>query len=211
MNKKIVLFTAIPVLLLAIGGYVYLDNTNESKKITFANTAIKGAVSSVTKEEKISADHLIFKNYSDALSSSQVVAEVTATDNSKNVIVEENGYSTGHTVTAVQVNQVFENSGKELGQTINILEPTYTSEGVSGTTRFNYEDYKKMEPGSRYVVFLVWDEKKQGYWINALEQGKFNIDNKDKAEMSLLAENSQYQELKNDVINHLYGDSSKTN
>ena len=221
MNKKVVLITAATALFIGVGGYAYIDHIEGSKQVTAPVTqGFKQNVAPVTnnqvvpdeiKEETISADHAIFENYQDALSLSQVVAEVVATDNSENVITDENGFTTGHTRTEVQVNKVFENkSGTEIGQSINVLEPTYIAEGEEGPTRFNYEEYTKMEPGLKYVVFLVWNEKKQGYWISSLEQGKFSLDNSDKAEMSLLAENSQYEVLKNDVIQTLYGESVNT-
>ncbi|MEK5061808.1 hypothetical protein BK126_28305 [Paenibacillus sp. FSL H7-0326] len=221
MNKKVVLITAATALFIGVGGYAYIDHIEGSKQVTATVTqGSKQNVAPVTKnqvvpneikEETISADHAIFENYQDALSLSQVVAEVVATDNSENVITDENGFTTGHTRTEVQVNKVFENkSGNEIGESINVLEPTYIAEGEEGPTRFNYEEYTKMEPGLKYVVFLVWNEKKQGYWISSLEQGKFSLDNSDKAEMSLLAENSQYEVLKNDVIQTLYGESVNT-
>lgn len=221
MNKKVVLITAATALFIGVGGYAYVDHIEGSKQVTApVAQGAKQDVAPVTKnqvfpneirEETISADHAIFENYEDALSLSQVVAEVVATDNSENVITDDNGFTTGHTRTEVQVNKVFENkSGNEIGQSINVLEPTYTAEGEEGITRFNYEEYTKMEPGSKYVVFLVWNEQKQGYWISSLEQGKFSLDNSDKAEMALLSENSQYEILKNDVIQNLYGESLDT-
>ncbi|KOR87872.1 hypothetical protein [Paenibacillus solani] len=213
MNKRLFLIAAASALLLGIGGYSYVNHhTEENQQVAspVIETELNATEPKLVKEDKISADHAIFANYEEALSASQVVAEVTVTEKSENVIIEGKGPSRGYTLTEVQVNKVFENKiGAEIGQTINVLEPTYFAESEEGLIRFNYEDYKKMESRLKYAVFLVWNEERQGYWINALEQGKFSVDNLDKAEMSLLSENSQYAELKKDVIDSLYGEVPK--
>ncbi|KOP64811.1 hypothetical protein AMS62_05770 [Bacillus sp. FJAT-18019] len=210
MNKRLFLIAAAAALLFGIGGYSYVDHhTQENQQVSspVIETELNATEPKLVKEDKISANHAIFANYEEALSASQVVAEVTVTEKLENVIIDGEGPSRGYTLTEVQVNKVFENKiGAEIGQTINVLEPTYIAESEEGPIRFNYEDYKKMESGLKYVVFLVWNEERQGYWINALEQGKFSVDNLDKAEMSLLSENSQYTELKKDVIDALYGE-----
>ncbi|MEF2244211.1 hypothetical protein [Paenibacillus sp. IITD108] len=187
--------TAVLIIGLIIAGiYIYADNT-------------------VEKAATISADHIIFETYDDALKYSDIVLEVTATENFKNIINKNSGYSTGYTASEVEINKVFENRHKEQGgillkegEIIKILEPTYTvSNGIApGVTRFNYEDYIKMEPQRKYVLFLKWDDKRKAYWVNSLEQGKFNVDNTDKRELLMSSGNTQYEKLKKDVMDHLY-------
>lgn len=182
-------------LLIAVGVYIYADNT-------------------IVKEGAIDSDHAIFKNYQEALEKSDVVLEVTATAYSKNILdYPDDITTTGHTVTTVTINKVFENKTvKEVGLTlesgaaIEVLEPTYTvNNGIEpGVTRFNYEDYTMMIPNMDYVLFLKWDDSRGAYWVNSLEQGKFNLDNKDTKEISVAGSKEQYEKLKEDVFNNLY-------
>ncbi|NUU77666.1 hypothetical protein [Paenibacillus xylanilyticus] len=133
--------------------------------------------------------------------------EVTATDESVHINKEESESETRYTVTRVEINQVFGNKGhQELKDYIHVLEPTYIvrNKGIyTGVTRYTYGDYTPMQAGYRYVLFLSWDEKHNGYWITSLEQGKFNVDQKDSAERALAEKNLQVKALKEDVFEHL--------
>lgn len=189
MKKKISVGLVV-TLLFTLGIYVYAEKPIE-------------------KEGIISADHLIFEDYKDALKYSDLVLEVTATDNSVNVIEDNPDFETGHTLTKVVVNRVIEqkperedNYSLEEGSTIDVMEPTYTiTNGAEpGVIRLNYEDYTRIEADSKYILFLVWDENREAYWINSLEQGKFNIDNSDKRERSVAGVSEQYEKLKEDVL-----------
>ncbi|MFX3631432.1 MAG: hypothetical protein ACE3L7_19815 [Candidatus Pristimantibacillus sp.] len=182
-------------LLIAVGVYIYADNT-------------------IVKETDLESDHAIFKNYNEALEKSDVVLEVTATSDSQNILDnQDDAVTTGHTITTVKINKVFENKTVhevgltlESGAAIEILEPTYTvNNGIEpGVTRFNYEDYTKMIPNIDYVLFLKWDDSRGAYWVNSLEQGKFNLDNQDTKEISVAGSKEQYEKLKEDVLNNLY-------
>ncbi|MFS0871743.1 hypothetical protein [Paenibacillus xylanilyticus] len=210
MRKKLFISVGI-VAALCIGGYIYADNTLENEII-------------------ISADHMIYDNYDMISDDSELILEVKATSNKENVIKDFGDYYTGHTVTEVNINQVFKSNGVDLkpGDSIKILEPTYTHDqpGISlGTIIYNYEDYTPLQEGLDYAVFLKWDEQDQGYWIRSLEQGKFNIPAADTtkvsskaslsadvteqqgidvAEIKATEDNVQYQSLKEDVLNNLY-------
>lgn len=190
MKTKSISFLVIVVL---IGTYLIIDLT-------------------YVKSEKISADHLIFENYKEAIEASDAVVEVTASADSKNVLNKRPEYTTGYTETTVKINRVFENKNDNVGAellentNITVLEPTYTiSNGIMpGATQFNYEGYTKLVDKATYVLFLKWDKIRESYWIHALEQGKFNVDDKDKFEKALVNESSQYEILKQDVLETLY-------
>lgn len=166
----------------------------------------------VEKAASLEADREIVENYKAALAFSDAVVEVTTTGETKNVLHKRAGYNTGYTETKVIVNRIFENKkgnpsgGLAEGNNIIILEPTYTAgNGIApGVTRFNYGEYTKMVGKATYVLFLKWDDTKDAYWINALEQGKFNLDRKDASEAALASESTQYAALRQDVLATLY-------
>ncbi|GGO09371.1 hypothetical protein [Saccharibacillus kuerlensis] len=220
MNKQVISKIGIVALvsITALSGCTYKEHTNESESSSLNSSKTTKNVELAPKEIKtsrISADHNIFENYEEALAASDVVAEVTATERSQNFVENLDGYPSGHTRTEVELNQVFTTkNGEQLSGKLSILEPTYTAEVQGELIQFSYEDYIKMVPGEKYVVFLVWREKDQGYWINALEQGKFSLNNPNTHESSITSdisndpESSQYKKLKDDVISHLYGEES---
>lgn len=153
-----------------------------------------------------------------AVHSADLVVEATATSDTANVSDDRDDTSTGYTVTRTIVDRVIHSTGVkspagtvEKGAVIEVLEPTYVvSNGWRpGVTRYNYEDYTKMEPDAVYVLFLVWDERKNAYWINALEQGKFNVDRKDIRELRLAGVKPQYAKLKKDVLSNTMNMHSK--
>ncbi|KQY82681.1 hypothetical protein ASD24_14965 [Paenibacillus sp. Root52] len=151
------------------------------------------------------SDHHIFADYEELAEHTDLIVEVTATDESTYVIEDRSGR--GHTVTRVSVNQVFANSNQQkLHDQLDILEPTYVMRNrglYTGVTRYNYGHYTPMYADQRYVLFLSWDDKRQGYWVRSLEQGKFNVDHRDTEEQATRANNPQLQALKTDVLQHL--------
>lgn len=62
------------------------------------------------------------------------------------------------------------------------------------------DDYTVMEKNKKYILFLAKDDENEGYWIKALNQGKFNIDNTDIREQKLSKENELFGQLKKDVL-----------
>lgn len=64
-------------------------------------------------------------------------------------------------------------------------------------------EYHKSVAGARYIFFLSWDEKKGAYWVNALHQGKMNIDGKDTVETGVANRLPAYQQLKEAVLHRL--------
>ncbi|WP_145408251.1 hypothetical protein [Paenibacillus xylanexedens] len=153
------------------------------------------------------SDHHIFADYEELTERADLIVEVTATDESTQVIEDKIGMGRGHTVTRVAVNQVFANpTQQELPDQLNILEPTYVMRNrglYTGVTRYSYGHYTPMYADHRYVLFLSWDNKRQGYWVSSLEQGKFNVDHRDTEEQATRANNPQLQALKTDVLQHL--------
>ncbi|MCM3170773.1 hypothetical protein [Paenibacillus sp. MER 99-2] len=187
MKNKPFVFGVLIIVLIAGISYIIADQTIE-------NT-----------ETISSSDHHIFADYEELAEHADLIVEVTTTDESTQVIEDRSGR--GHTVTRVAVNQVFANSTqRELHDQLDILEPTYVMRNrglYTGVTRYNYGHYTPMYADHRYVLFLSWDEQRQGYWVRSLEQGKFNVDHRDTEEQATRANNPQLQALKTDVLQHL--------
>ncbi|WP_185602258.1 hypothetical protein [Paenibacillus sp. 598K] len=57
-----------------------------------------------------------------------------------------------------------------------------------------------MQEGKEYILFLKWHERHGAYWVNSLEQGKFEISGGDMEEKTMQATNEQYSELKKSVL-----------
>ncbi|MDR6723420.1 hypothetical protein J2W91_001872 [Paenibacillus amylolyticus] len=189
MKNKPFVFGVLIIVLIAGISYIIADQTIEDR----VNT--------------ISSDHHVFTDYEELAEHADLIVEVTATDESTQVIEDKSGMGRGHTVTRVAINQVFANSTQqELHVQLDILEPTYVmrNKGLyTGVTRYSYGRYTPMHADQRYVLFLTWDEQRQGYWVRSLEQGKFNVDHRDTEEQATRANNPQLQALKTDVLQHL--------
>ncbi|AIQ11608.1 hypothetical protein [Paenibacillus durus] len=186
MKKAIILATTALALVIT-GGYVYSNHYNQS------NVPVRVG--------NIEANHAIFANAVDAEAQSDAVVRVIATDDSKNVIENFNWGPTGRTETKVTVKKVYKGSSKkDIGSEIVVFEPSYVLEDSKGSTRINYEGYVPMVPGEEYILYLVYSDRLGGYWINALEQGKFNVTGNDKAEAKLQESDQQYDKLKKDVL-----------
>ncbi|MDQ0171155.1 hypothetical protein [Paenibacillus tundrae] len=187
MKNKPFVFGVLIIVLIAGISYIIADQTIE-------NT-----------ETISSSDHHIFADYEELAEHADLIVEVTATNESTQVIEDRSGR--GHTVTRVAVNQVFANSTQQkLHDQLDILEPTYVMRNrglYTGVTRYNYGHYTPMYADQRYVLFLTWDDKRQGYWVRSLEQGKFNVDHRDTEEQATRANNPQLQALKTNVLQHL--------
>ncbi|MCG7376222.1 hypothetical protein MH215_04405 [Paenibacillus sp. ACRSA] len=189
MKNKPFVFGVLIIVLIAGISYIIADQTIEN-----------------TETISIS-DHHIFADYEELAEHADLIVEVTATGESTQMIEGESGMGRSYTVTQVAVNQVFANSTQqELKDELDVLEPTYVmrNKGLyTGVTRYNYGHYTPMYADQRYVLFLSWDDKRQGYWVSSLEQGKFNVDHRDTEEQETRANNPQMQDLKTDVLQHL--------
>lgn len=210
MKKESVLLTSagILVLSLGIGSYSNFNDSNLTntsvKAPTVSAKQVKSSSASV-KQEKVEANHAIFRNAEEAEAASYAVVRVIATANHENVLEEQAWGMTGRTVTQVEIVDIYKDSSKgEIGKTLAVIEPSYTTEDENGNlTQFNYEDYELMQEGQEYILFLGLDEK--GYWINSLEQGQHAI-TKSEGLRSMSVEketghvNEQYVELRESVL-----------
>ncbi|QOS80602.1 hypothetical protein JNUCC31_06790 [Paenibacillus sp. JNUCC31] len=205
--KKIIVLTTVASLAIGLGVFSYSNSsTVESKNDSAAiskniDSVAKKSAPSVVRTDKIEANHAIFTNADDAESQSDAVVRVIATGESKNVIENFEWGPSGRTETKVKVIQVYKDSAKqEIGSELVTFEPSYVIEGKEGSIRMNYEDYTLMQEGNEYILFLVWNPKLGGYWVNSLEQGKFEVSGTDIEEKTMQATNDQYNELKKSVL-----------
>lgn len=209
--KKTILWTTVASLAIGIGIVSYsinssVDNHNNSTVLSNnvqskVDLTAKKSAPSVVKTDKVEANHIIFTNVDDAESQSDAVVRVIATGESKNVTENFDWGTTGRTETKVKVIQVYKNSPiQEIGSELVALEPSYVTEGKEGNIRLNYEDYTLMQEGNEYILFLKWNERQGAYWVNSLEQGKFDISGADVAEKTMQSTNDQYSELKKSVL-----------
>lgn len=65
------------------------------------------------------------------------------------------------------------------------------------------DEYTKLVPGAKYLLFLNWSEQRNAYWIHALYQGKINLDGKDQNEKELYLHHAEFKKLKDSVTNKL--------
>ncbi|APB71367.1 hypothetical protein PPYC1_13805 [Paenibacillus polymyxa] len=203
MRKKLVLTVAASLALgMGIFSYSYSNSAAISKQAQHnANPIAMKDPSSILRTGEIEANHAIFTNADDAEAQSDAVVKVIATGESKNVIENFDWGPSGRTETKVKVTKVYKDSiKKEIGSELVAFEPTYVIQDKQGSIRMNYEDYTPMQEGKEYILFLVWSEPLGGYWINALEQGKYDLSGTDAEEKTLQATNNQYNELKKSVL-----------
>lgn len=180
MKKKILIFF-IALSLFVLIGYVTVDYY-------------------LVKEVQNEAEHKIFKNEDEAINAADIVVEVRATEESMPVVKDEDGFFSGHTLTEVEVlNVLVNNSGENIDNQITIAEPYVKTDRGLGNTFYVYEDYTPMKNQMKYILLLKWGEEIEEYWVHSLEQGKINIDGKDKEEKSKYAKNKQYEELAQNI------------
>ncbi|RCX13859.1 hypothetical protein DFR58_11695 [Anaerobacterium chartisolvens] len=69
------------------------------------------------------------------------------------------------------------------------------------------EDYRVMEKGKKYILFLDKNEAGQNY-IVGVYQGKFNLDGQDTVEKNAVEENRHYRNLKRQALEEYEADIS---
>lgn len=183
MKSKVILISVSLLLFCLVTTYIIADN-------------------SYIKESHISADHMIYNNVDEIVKDTDLAVKVVTTEESKNVLYQKDGYPEGYTLTQVKVLKVYnDNINRDIAKEINVIEPTYLVEnGITpGQTRFSYEEYTPLVAGHEYILFLKWNEERNGYWIHSLEQGKVNLNGSDKKEISKVRENTQLKELQESV------------
>ncbi|NGZ77266.1 hypothetical protein [Saccharibacillus alkalitolerans] len=130
------------------------------------------------REEKIEVGHAVFLTADDAEEQSDAVVRVTATADRETVVEEDAGETIGSTITRAKVSKIYKDSDKQaIGGEIAVMEPYYAAKDDNNDpVQYYYEEYVPMREGKEYILFLVWDETHQAYWVNALEQGEHPLD-----------------------------------
>ncbi|WP_240418065.1 hypothetical protein [Paenibacillus periandrae] len=170
--KKTICFTLSALIL--VFGSVYFVADQSIKEVTAS-----------------SFNHKIYDSVNDLTNDSELVVEVTTTSNSKAVELVKNGFDDSYTLTDVKINKVFKDSQNTVTgnvyKSIPVIERFIVrDDGLKpGKTKFIADEYTSLQAGQKYLLFLVWSPERKAYWINALNQGKFNIDNQDLKELNL--------------------------
>ena len=137
----------------------------------------------LVRQVEISANFASFDHVDELFKDSDLVVKATATDKSANILNRHHGYTDGYTLTDIKIDKVIKGDQKLQNTIYQVAEPTYVVDnGISpGTTRFSYEEYTPIQSGATYILFIKESSGKN--WVNALYQGKYNIDEKDRAEI----------------------------
>ncbi len=182
-NKLLLLYSLIAAVLLVGGGCYYYEDA------TIINNA------------EIEANYKVYNNVSEMVDDADIIMRATITDDSQNILNTQDGFTDGYTLTKVHVDKIIKGDKSLENSYFTVSEPTYVVEnGIRpGKTRFSYEEYSKLVSGSKY--FLLLKQSEGNYWVNALHQGKYNIDNTDKKEKELYSKNQNFKILKDDILN----------
>lgn len=153
-----------------------------------------------------SFDHAVYESVYEISNKSDLIVEVTATNNTKEKVamIANNQIQDRYSVTQVKVDKIIKDPSNTIlvNDSLPIIELFFTvDQGIKpGKEKLFGEEYTALVPGSKYVLFLNWSEKRNAYWIDAVNQGKINIDGTDKAEEELANQNESFKKLKDSVI-----------
>lgn len=183
MNRRIVIFI---VTLCIVGvGYFIADGM-------------------IVKEVRSDVEHVIFEDANELARDSDLIIEITATNQYENIVINDGGYVDGRTDTKVKVSKVIKGNESSLKEHeyFTVTEPYFVLDnGVKpGETVYYYGDYTPLQEESKYILFLAYSEGTDSYWVNSLSQGKYNIDETDDIENQIMKMNDQYIDLKMDVL-----------
>lgn len=184
--KKFKIFILATVMIVGIGGYMYLD-----QNLVFYNSS--GVFDSIT-----------FNDPKELQEFSPIIIEATASKSSKpfTVMVDEaDDYKFKYTKTDVTVDKVIKGELDEK-DVITIIEGYYVegNNGVKpGKSIISLGNYTPLIPDAKYLLFLSWSEERDGYWIVANDVGKMNLDGKDERELEVNI-NSDLEVLRNQTI-----------
>ncbi|WP_332647708.1 hypothetical protein [Lysinibacillus sp. 54212] len=185
MKKKIIA-SLIVVIGIAIGGYMVAD-----QKIVEVTNIESGFMIS-------------YDNYQDRLANSDLVVVAQLADDPVSVETTLNGLSDGYHLSKIKISKIIkgEIKGEINKKVIEIREPYFIREkgAMPGKEEVYYGDYTKMEKGKKYLLFLGWGEAWGQYGISSSQEGKFNLDGKDKNELKKYQENDKLLKLKNDIF-----------
>ncbi|WP_025026060.1 hypothetical protein [Caldalkalibacillus mannanilyticus] len=182
-GRKYLVFLLLGVIILAA---FFITNQFRNKTLAIEDYEILGNL-------------ITYDTYEELEEIAHLVIEVTATDDSKNVLTAtDNGY----TLTKVIVKHIVKedkNNEMKKGEKIEVAEPFFLVDNDGKPVRYTYADYTPLEKGNHYLLFLWFDEKIGSYYIYGGYQGKYNLDSKDKKEKEKSDHNEHYRKLKQEV------------
>lgn len=148
----------------------------------------------------------IYDSVDDLMKDVSLVVEVTVTSHSKQIDLN-NEYHDSYTLTDVRIDKIIKDAGSKTatGQHVTVIEPVFIVDNgvIPGKTLMSMDEYTKLVPGAKYLLFLNWSEQRNAYWIHALYQGKINLDGKDQNEKELYLHHAEFKKLKVSVTNKL--------
>ncbi|MEI7028430.1 hypothetical protein [Paenibacillus sp. y28] len=158
----------------------------------------------VKEVEASHADYKVYNSVEELAQDVPLIVEVTATPNTKEFKNENSEYLEGYALTEVIINKVHKDDYHKIKteDRLPVIERFFTMENgvLPGKTRYLVENYTGLQAKSKYLLFLTWSEERQGYWIQAVHQGKINIDGQDKKEQAVESHEPRFQELKKSVV-----------
>lgn len=202
MNKKLKILSLLVVLLLIIacGGYIGI------KSLSFQST------NSLKYETIIvQSDHVLFSSAEELENNSDIILLGSPTKNfeEEEPILNyntEKGVPGGKVVSSfytpreIKIDKVLKGSVSD--EIMRICEVAAFVKSEDGKTKklYNFEENSISKKGSKYIYFL-----KKGsydlYYINSINQGKFNIDGSDEDEKAKVEDKTyQYKYLKIEVL-----------
>ncbi|MGG4440710.1 hypothetical protein [Brevibacillus fortis] len=105
-----------------------------------------------------------------------------------------------YTLTEIEIDKIIKSPNDfdiEESETLSIIEPVGMIE-LDGTKKITIDEYKEMEQGEKYIIFLNENGHGQYSVINN-DSGKFNLDSKSAKSEKSLSKNSAIT-LKEDVL-----------
>lgn len=102
-----------------------------------------------------------------------------------------------YTIVEFKAKKVFK--GENL-DTVPVIENAALVNEFGQKTLYVHDGYTTMEKGIQYLLFLKKNDFDEGYWIMSITQGKFNEDNLDENEKSLVRNDDHFKNLKDEVL-----------
>ncbi|QKS69847.1 hypothetical protein FLK61_23970 [Paenalkalicoccus suaedae] len=165
----------VAVIITIIIGFIILDSSTEN--------IVQGG----------DTTNVLFSDADEMEAYADIVIEVVATNDNTHV---SRGEFDGHTLTKVEVLEVFKNNtGKDIGPYMAVAEPYYVSDRIIGHDVITYGDYMPLEEDGNYILFLSWAENIEGYWIVSLEQGQIKLGEDASDDEQTEFRSEQYQNL----------------
>lgn len=146
-----------------------------------------------------------YENYEERMEGSDLVVTTQLIGKSENILTPFDGFPDGYHLSTIKIVNVIKGDPKLENTEIEIREPYYIMENglEPGITEVYYGHYTKLQSDSTYVLFLGWVEAWNQYGISSAHQGKFKIDQMDKAEEDMHRKDKGMINLKEDIFSKL--------